>query len=280
MTERSVCALVAYDGTDYSGFQVQANAPHTIQGALEAGLERLTGQFCRVHGSGRTDAGVHAHGQVILTSVDWKHSADALCQAWNRYLPDAIVLRRVVEAPVGFHPRFSATSRTYRYTVLHPVDGKLENVRRFPLFERFALVEKKTLDIEAMNRAGTLLTGEHDFATFGLPTQGESTVRRLDALFWTAESAGLIRLDSPHLQRLILTVTANGFLRRMVRNLAGTLLAVGKGEWQAEDVMAALASRDRSRSAPPVLPNGLVLERVNYSDHPHLFLEEKSGVVL
>jgi len=280
MTERSVCALVAYDGTDYSGFQVQTNAPHTIQGALESGLEKLTGQFCRVHGSGRTDAGVHAHGQVILATVDWKHSTDALCQAWNRYLPDAIVIRRVVEAPEGFHPRFSATRRTYRYTVLHPADGKLENVRRFPLFERFALVEKMSLDVEAMNRAGTLLIGEHDFATFGLPTQGESTVRRLDALFWTAEKAGTIRLDSPHLQRLVLTVTANGFLRRMVRNLAGTLLAVGRGEWQAEDVVAALASQDRSRSAPPVLPNGLVLERVNYSDYPHLFLKEISGVVL
>lgn len=280
MTERSVCALVAYDGTDYSGFQVQANAPHTIQGALEAGLEQLTGQFCRVHGSGRTDAGVHAHGQVILTTVGWKHSLDSLQQAWNRYLPAEIIIRRVVEAPDGFHPRFSATSRSYRYTVLHPAFGKLENVRRFPLFERFALVEKKTLDVEAMNRAGALLVGEYDFATFGQPTQGESTVRRLDALFWTVESAGLVRLDSPHLQRLVLTATANGFLRRMVRNLAGTLLAVGKGEWQAEDVVAALASQDRSRSAPPVLPNGLVLERVNYSDYPHLFLEEILGVVL
>lgn len=280
MTERPVCALVAYDGTDYSGFQVQANAPHTIQGALETGLEKLTGRFCRVHGSGRTDAGVHAHGQVILTTVGWKHSLDGLCQAWNRYLPEAIVIRRIVEAPEGFHPRFSATNRTYRYTVLHPVDGKLENVRRFPLFERFALVEKKTLDVEAMNRAGALLIGEHDFATFGLPTQGESTIRRVDALFWTVDNVGLIRLDSPNLQRLVLTVTANGFLRRMVRNLAGTLLAVGKGEWQAEDVVAALASLDRSRSAPPVLPNGLVLERVNYSDYPHLFLKEISGVVL
>jgi len=280
MTERSVCALVAYDGTDYSGFQVQANAPHTIQAALEAGLAKLTGRFCRVHGSGRTDAGVHAHGQVILTTVDWKHSAHALCQAWNRYLPEAIVIRQVVEAPQGFHPRFSATNRTYRYTVLHPVDGKLENVRRFPLFERFALVEKRTLDVEAMNRAGALLTGEYDFATFGLPTQGESTVRRVDALFWTAESPGLIRLDSPALQRLVLTVTANGFLRRMVRNLTGTLLAVGRGDWQVEDVAAVLASQDRSRSAPPALPNGLVLERVNYSDYPHLFLEEISGVVL
>ena len=280
MTERSVCALVAYDGTDYSGFQVQANAPRTIQEALEEALETLTGQFCRVHGSGRTDAGVHSHGQVILATVDWKHSLDALCRAWNRYLPETIVIRHVVEAPDGFHPRFSATNRSYRYTVLHPVDGKLENVRRFPLFDRFALVEKRTLDVEAMNRAGALLVGEHDFATFGRPTQGESTVRRVDALFWAVESAGLIRLDSPHLQRLVLTVTANGFLRRMVRNLAGTLLAVGKGDWQAEDVVAALASQDRRRSAPPVLPNGLVLERVNYSDYPHLFLEEISGVVL
>ncbi|RLT45463.1 MAG: tRNA pseudouridine(38-40) synthase TruA [Chloroflexi bacterium] len=280
MTERSLCALIAYDGTDFSGFQIQANAPYTVQGALEAALEQLTGQSCRVHGSGRTDAGVHAHGQVILTTVGWKHSVDALCQAWNRYLPEAIVIRRVVDAPEGFHPRYSATSRTYRYTVLHPVDGKLENVRRFPLFERFALVEKKTLDIEAMNRAGAALIGEHDFAAFGLPTQGESTLRRLDALFWTAESTGLVRMDSPHLQRLVMTVTANGFLRRMVRNLAGTLLAVGKGAWQVEDVAAALASRDRGRSAPPALPNGLVLERVNYSDYPHLFLEEISGVVL
>lgn len=280
MTERSLCALVAYDGTDFSGFQVQANAPHTIQGALEAGLEQLTGQFCRVHGSGRTDAGVHAHGQVVLTTVDWKHSADSLCQAWNRYLPEAVVIRQVAEAPSGFHPRFSATSRTYRYTVFHPMDGRLENVRRFPLFDRFALVEKRTLDVEAMNRAGARLTGEYDFATFGQPTQGESTVRRVDALFWTAESAGLVRLDSPYLQRLVLTVTANGFLRRMVRNLTGTLLAVGRGDWPVEEVELALASHDRSRSAPPALPNGLVLERVNYSDYPHLFSEEILGVVL
>lgn len=277
---RSVCALVAYDGTDFSGFQVQANAPRTIQGALEDGLEKLTGQFCRVHGSGRTDAGVHAHGQVILTTVAWKHSLASLCQGWNRFLPEAIVIRQVVEAPVDFHPRFSATVRTYRYTVLHPAVGVLENVRRFPLFERFVLVEKAALDVVAMNRAASLLVGEHDFATFGQPTHGESTVRRVDELRWAAESGGTIRLDSPQLQRLVLTATANGFLRRMVRNLAGTLLAVGRGQWLAEDVADVLASQDRSRSAPPVLPNGLVLERVTYSDYPHLFLEEISGVVL
>ncbi|MFZ1757070.1 MAG: tRNA pseudouridine(38-40) synthase TruA [Caldilineaceae bacterium] len=278
--ERSVVALIAYDGTEYSGFQVQANAPRTIQAALEEGLEKLTGRFCRVHGSGRTDAGVHAHGQVILVSVGWKHSVDALRQAWNRYLPESIVIRQVVEAPIGFHPRFSATNRTYRYTVLHPATGTLENVQRFPLFERFALVEKRPLDVETMNQAAALLVGEHDFAAFGRPTHGESTVRRVDSIAWAAESAGAIRLDSPHLQRLVLTVTANGFLRRMVRNLAGTLLAVGRGEWQAEEVAAALFSQDRSRSAPPVLPNGLVLERVTYSDYPHLFLKEISGVVL
>ncbi|MBI3957307.1 MAG: tRNA pseudouridine(38-40) synthase TruA [Chloroflexi bacterium] len=269
--DRSLCALVAYDGTEFSGFQVQANA-RTVQGALEAGLERLTGHFCRIHGSGRTDTGVHAHGQVIGFTLPWKHSLDALCQGWNRYLPEAIVVRQVVEAPAGFHPRFSATARTYRYTVYHPVAGALENVRRFPLFERFALVEKSSLDVGAMNQAAALLVGEHDFATFGQPAQGESTQRRIEELYWSAETGSLVRLDSPQLQRLVLTTTANGFLRRMVRNLTGTLLEVGRGTWQLADVSAALAAMDRSRSAPPVLPNGLVLERVDYSEYPHLFL--------
>lgn len=269
--DRSLCALVAYDGTDFRGFQWQANAP-SIQRALEAGLEKLTGHFCRVHGSGRTDAGVHAHGQVIGVTVPWKHSLDVLCQGWNRYLPKAIVVRQVVVAPMGFHPRFSATARTYRYTVYHPVTGALENVQRFPLFERFALVEKSPLDVEAMNQAAALLIGEHDFATFGQPTQGESTVRRVDGLHWTVEIGSLARLDSPQLQRLVLTVTANGFLRRMVRNLAGTLLEVGRSKWDLADVHAALVAKERSRSAPPVPPNGLVLERVDYSEYPHLFL--------
>lgn len=268
---RPVCALVAYDGTDFSGFQVQANAP-SIQGALEAGLERLTGHFCRIHGSGRTDTGVHAHGQVIGVTVPWKHSLDVLCQGWNRYLPEAIVVRKVVASPAGFHPRFSATTRTYRYTVYHPAAGALENVRRFPLFERFALVEKSSLDVEAMNQAAALLVGTHDFATFGQPTQGESTVRRIEELHWIAEAGSLVRLDSPQLQRLVLTATANGFLRRMVRNLTGTLLEVGRGTWQLADVSAALAAVERSRCAAPVPPNGLVLERVDYSEYPHLFL--------
>jgi len=270
-SDRSVCALVAYDGTAYSGFQVQANAP-TIQGALEEGLERLTGQFSRVHGAGRTDAGVHAHGQVIRVAIRWKHTLDALCQAWNRYLPEAIVIRRVVEAPVDFHPRFSAARRTYRYTVYHPAVGVLENAPRFPLFDRFALVEKAPLDVQAMNLAAAILSGEHDFGTFGQPTYGDSTVRRVEECRWNVEEGPVLRLDSPHLQRLVLTVTANGFLRRMVRNLAGTMLEVGRGAWPLDDVGAALEAVDRSRSAPPVPPNGLVLERVEYSEHPHLFL--------
>lgn len=279
MSDRSVCALVAYDGTAFSGFQMQANAL-SIQGALEDGLKQLTGHVYRVHGSGRTDTGVHAHGQVVALTLQWKHSLHSLCQGWNRYLPEAIVVRQVVEAPVGFHPRFSATTRTYRYTVYHPSVGALENVERFPLFDRFALVEKTPLDVAAMNQAATLLLGEHDFATFGRPTQGESTVRRIDELHWSVQTDGLVRLDSPHLQRIVLTATASGFLRRMVRNLTGTLLEVGRGRWYLADVVAALAAKERSRCAPPVPPNGLVLERVDYSEYPHLFLKERSGVIL
>ncbi len=277
VSERRVCALVAYD--DFNGFQVQANA-RTIQGALEDGLERLTGQFCRIHGSGRTDTGVHAHGQVVSVALPWKHSIDALCQAWNRYLPHAIVVRHVIEEPENFHPRFSATKRTYRYTVYCPTVGMLENVQRFPLFERFAFVEKLPLDIVRMNQGAAQLVGEHDFATFGRPTYGESTVRRIDEIGWRVESESIVRLDSPQLQRIVLTVTANGFLRRMVRNLVGTLLQVGRGKWSVADVSDAIAAKDRSRCAPPVPPNGLVLERVDYSEYPHLFLLEGSGVVL
>ncbi len=264
-----VAGLIAYDGTDFCGFQVQREAP-TVQGALEEALEDLTGAQCRVSGAGRTDTGVHARGQVIAVEVPWRHSLEGLRQAWNQRLPASILVRCLAEAPEGFHPRFSAVERTYRYTTWAPAfEG--DGARRFPLVDRFALVLPKRPDLEAMNGAARLLTGTHDFATFGQAPQGENTVRRIVSLFWERVEETLPALDPYPSERLVLTVSANAFLRRMARNLAGSLLAVGLGTWRADELTAALNAKDRSRSAPPLPPNGLVLERVQYAEYPELF---------
>ena len=266
---RKVAGLIAYDGTDFRGFQVQHQAP-TIQGALEEALADLTGESCRVSGAGRTDTGVHARGQVIAVELAWRHSLSALRKAWNQRLPASVLIYRLTDAPPGFHPRFSAAERTYRYTMWTPVAG-CEGGRRFPLLDRFALVLPRRPNLEVMNKAAGSLIGTHDFATFGQAPQGENTVRCIVSLCgeWVNES--LPALEPFVLERLVLTITANAFLRRMARNLAASLLAIGLGEWQAEDIAAALRAKDRSRSAPPLPPNGLVLERVQYTEFNDLF---------
>jgi tRNA pseudouridine38-40 synthase len=269
--ERKVCALVAYEGTMFNGFQVQDSA-ETVQGALEAALEHVTGCFCRIAGSGRTDTGVHARGQVISVTVPWRHSLDALARAWNHFLPSSVLVRCIAEAPDRFHPRFSATSRTYSYTVYCPFTDTRVRWAHFPTLDRYALIESYSLDLELMNVASAVLKGEHDFATFGQPPQGEVTVRCISEIGWQLRPETLEQTTSA-LQAVVFTVTANAFLRRMVRNLVGTLLAVGRAEWTVEDVSAALVARDRSRSAPPAPPQGLVLERVDYQAYPQLFTD-------
>lgn len=261
---RTVCALVAYDGTDYHGFQSQANAM-TVQDTLEGALD----QFClrqeRIVGAGRTDAGVHANGQVIRTTVAWAHSLADLERAWNVRLPPSIAVRLVREAPSGFHPRFDAISRTYCYTVQwYRTPQGFPAPRRAPLTDRFSLFETRPLDVAAMNRAAAHLVGVHDFATFGQPLQGDSTERCVLAAEWRIVEATPARLEPFPGQRLIFTITANAFLRQMVRNVVGTLLAVGRGELSVASVGEALAARNRRLSAPPAAPQGLVLEKVTY----------------
>lgn len=264
-----VCGLVAYDGTDYHGFQLQTGVP-TIQGTLEAALQTVTGTFVRVTGSGRTDTGVHSSGQVIAMQVPWRHTVESLQRALNANLPAAVAVRGLQPAPAGFHPRFSAVSRTYRYTVYDqgPVNGKAltsrATPRQSPLTDRFALYIASVLDLEAMNRAMNHLLGEHDFATFGQPPQGEKTIRWLYQAEWQVVETTLPPLGCYPGRCLVFTVCANAFLRQMVRNLVGVALAVGRSEWCESDVQEALAACDRSRCTPPAPPQGLVLETVTY----------------
>lgn len=267
-----VCSLVAYDGTDYHGFQYQAGVP-TIQGTLEAALSAFAQGASRVTGSGRTDTGVHASGQVISVQVPWRHKVEDLQRAWNAHLPATIALRKLQIAPLAFHPRFSALKRTYRYTVYCCTDLRQSVApRRSPLTDRFALYEARTLKLIEMQQAAAFLVGEHDFATFGQPPQGESTVRRLYQAEWQVVENNLPLLDAYPGRCLVFTVTANAFLRQMVRNLVGTLLEVGLGNWTPEEVQLALAAKKRDFCAPPAPAHGLVLEKVAYPKHLGLFL--------
>lgn len=241
-----VRALVEYDGTDYFGFQVQSAQP-TVQGTLEEVLGRLTGTKPRLRYAGRTDTGVHALGQVIAADLNWRHSLPDLERACNALLPQDIAVRQV-ELVEGreFHPRFSARSRVYRYTVwVAPW--------RSPLHQRYAHHEPRTLDLAAMNEAAALLVGEHDFATFGQPTQGDSTVRYVQRATWQA-----------HDWELQFEIEGNAFLRRMARTIVGTLLEVGRGECPPVSVAEMLAKRDRSLAAQPAPARGLCLVAVNY----------------
>ncbi|MCS6825157.1 MAG: tRNA pseudouridine(38-40) synthase TruA [Caldilinea sp.] len=262
---RTVCALVAYDGTDFYGFQSQADVP-TVQDALEQALDRFCLREGRIIGAGRTDRGVHASGQVIRASMRWKQAMADLERAWNAHLPPSIAVRCVREAPEGFHPRFDAISRMYRYFVWwQQAPEGFPSLRRSPLTDRFALLETRPLDVAAMNQAASYFLGVHDFATFGqAPQEGEGTERCVTAAFWRIEEPGA-SLSAPHpARRLVFTIVANAFLRQMVRTIVGTLLAVGRGEIPAEAIKQMLGARDRSEAAPPAPPQGLMLERVTY----------------
>lgn len=237
---------VAYDGTRYQGFQIQRTG-QTIQGELEAALRRLTGESIRVAGAGRTDAGVHAVGQVAACAIRRPWSVVDLQRALNAVLPPDIAVSEMVQAPEGFHPRFSAGSRLYRYRIWNALV-------RSPTERLYSLHVARPLDVAAMNVAGQVLVGEHDFATFGSPVgRSPSTVRCVHRAEWVREGC-----------RVWFDVEANAFLRRMVRGLAGTLLLVGQGRLAPAEVGERLAARARSQAGPSAPAHGLWLIKVTY----------------
>lgn len=240
-----VRATVAYDGTNYSGFQRQSNAP-TVQGELEAALLRVTQERAGIVAAGRTDAGVHAIGQVIAFDTRWRHTLEDLSRALNAVLPADIAVRDVEEAGLGFHPRYDALSRWYRYTLY------VARVRS-PLARLQSLHLRGPVDAAAMAQAAECLVGEHDFAAFGQPPSGEVTVRRVDRAEWGE--------DRPW---LTFDIEANAFLYRMVRSIVGTLVKVGRGALGVDEFKAVLASCDRNQAGPTAPPHGLRLMAVAY----------------
>lgn len=247
-------ATIAYDGTGYHGFQRQTNASPTIQGALEAALERITRQRVGVIGAGRTDAGVHATGQVIAFDLTWKHAPGDLKNALNATLPDEIAVWQLQEAGPEFHPRFDATSRMYRYRLWQaPLQDPLGRHRQWHV--------REPLDTMAIQRAVDHLQGEHDFASFGTPPQGpgRETRRTVYRAAWSAREA---RQHEACVHEF--TVEANAFLYRMVRSLVGTLREVGAGRISPAAFGDILAAADRARSGPTAPPHGLTLVGVKY----------------
>lgn len=238
---------IQYDGTRYRGWQVQGNTDQTIQGKLEGVLSRLTGQPVEVHGSGRTDAGVHALGQVANVKLPRPIEPSELLQELNRYLPADIGVIAAEPAPERFHARLNARSKTYRYRIWN---SAIPNV----LERSYLYALPEALDVTAMERAAADLVGTHDFRSFcGLKRFKKSTVRTITDIAITQNGAE-VRLE----------FTGNGFLMRMVRILAGTLVEVGLGQRDADTMPAVLDAQDRAAAGPALPAQGLALVQVEY----------------
>jgi len=240
-------AVLEYDGTAYHGWQLQKDLP-TVQGEIEAVLERILRTPTRVHGAGRTDAGVHAAGQTAHFVAEWRHGPEKLQKACNALLPRDISICRLDEAPEVFHARHSAKTKTYVYSIFnHPLSS--------PLRRLYTWHVPVTMDASLMAEAARHLLGSHDFAAFGSPTDGTpSTVREMIET----------RIDIPAPAMLSFTITGTGFLRYMVRSLVGTLVEVGKGRMSPSVFLVVLRSGERSLAGPTAPPQGLCLKSVRY----------------
>ena len=253
---RNIRATLAYDGTDYHGFQVQPGVP-SIQGALIEAIASLTGETVAVHGSGRTDAGVHARGQVVNFETSSRLPIDRWCRALNARLPHDIAVWAAEEVPLDFHARKSSKRKTYCYTI---------NGNRYPdpMHRRMEYHHPGPLDVSAMREAIRGLEGEHDFTSFcSVRAESESKVRTIfEARLAQADVEGME--TAPGVGRIRLFFTGNGFLYNMVRIMAGTLLAVGEGKLGPADIPRILQAKDRAAAGPTAKPHGLSLWSVDY----------------
>ncbi|MGF9909379.1 tRNA pseudouridine(38-40) synthase TruA [Brevibacillus fortis] len=243
--KRLRCVL-AYDGTDFSGFQVQPDQV-TVQGEIEAALNRVTGEDIQVFGSGRTDAGVHARGQVIHFDTSSNIPMDKWRFVLNNQLPDSIVIRTVEEVDASFHARFDVQVKEYRYCI---DNNPVADVFR----HRYADHVRFPLDVDAMQQAAHYLVGEHDFTSFcSAKTFVEDKVRTVYGL--TVEKIG---------DEVWVTCRGNGFLYNMVRIIVGTLVEVGQGKRSPAELREILAACDREKAGKTAPAKGLTMWEVVY----------------
>jgi tRNA pseudouridine38-40 synthase len=249
---RNLKIVLTYDGSEFSGWQVQPDAA-TIQGTLASAIGRVTGEKVLPQGSGRTDAGVHALAQVATFATESPIPAENLVKALNDVLPASIRVLQAAEAAPEFHARKSARAKTYRYRIYRAAVCP-------PFLARYVWHYPYPLDEDAIRRAAGFVIGEHDFTSFaavdserGREDETISNVRRIFASAWEREA-----------EELIYTVRGSGFLHHMVRNLVGTFVLVGKGTLKPENLTQILAARDRSAAGATAPASGLYLVSVEY----------------
>jgi tRNA pseudouridine38-40 synthase len=243
--------VVEYEGTGYSGFQYQTNAP-SIQEELEKAIAQLTGEKLRVAGAGRTDAGVHARGQVVSFETAAHHTPETFLRALNHYLPDEIAVKAAYRTEEDFDPRRMALSRRYRYTIDRSATAS-------PLTRRTAYHLSEELDIEEMRRAAKAFVGGHDFASFA------GSLDRADASTCREIFEADVRQDG---DIMTIDVEGNSFLPHQVRRMAGALVDVGRGSITRNDLRSMLERRSKDVTARSLPSQGLCLLSVTYKDFP------------
>ncbi len=243
---RNIKLVIQYDGSEYAGFQVQGDTP-TIQRELEAALARVLAHPVRIRAAGRTDAGVHAVGQVITACTGSPIAVAGLVNALNNTLPPAICVAGGEEVAPQFHPRYDAVAKLYSYRILNRREPS-------PFIGRYAWHIARPLDLGAMEVAAGVLRGRHDFSAFeAAGSCVRDKVRTLE------------RLDCErHAEIVEIRALGDGFLYRMMRNIVGTLVEVGRGRLAPQVVGPILESGERGRAGPTAPPHGLCLVRVDY----------------
>lgn len=243
---RLVKAVVAYDGTAFSGWQIQKTGA-TVQGVIHKALHQIHGRPVRTVAASRTDTGVHAEGQVIHFESESRLTDAKLKRALNYHLPPAVAVRSLVSLKSKFHARYGAKAKLYRYVIY--------TGRTKPVFERpHVWWLPHRLDAAAMRRAARHLTGRHDFTSFSTP--GEEEKNRVRTIF----RLSVLKKG----QSIVIEAKADGFLYNMVRIIVGTLVQAGNGKIRPEDIPAMLAAKDRRKAGPTAAPQGLRLIKVYY----------------
>lgn len=249
---RNVKLVLAYDGSEFSGWQIQPDAP-TIQGTLASAIGRVTGEKVLPQGSGRTDAGVHALGQVASFSTESPIPAANLAKALNDILPGSIRILEAADAPADFHARKSARRKTYRYRIYRGATCP-------PFLARYVWHYPYPLKESAMAEAAAFMVGQHDFTSFaavdpecGQEERGANNIRKMFCSQWQREG-----------DEFLYEVIGSGFLHHMVRNLVGTFILVGKGTLRPSDIERILQARNRSAAGATAPASGLFLVSVEY----------------